>query len=146
MWLLVVKCVNKLERTERRGQVVSTPTSYAGGKERLLVPVYTVICVVMSHIHTEFVCLNRRTFNRFQARLNTINGVRIELTARQAFNSVLVLLLRTVARRGFVRWQRGRFVWERRRGPSAAYGHRVEYHRDREPLPPQRRTGGACAE
>jgi hypothetical protein len=146
MQLLLVKWVKKLDRIERRGEMVRNHTSYVGGKERLPVPVYTVVCVVMQYVHTYLICLNYGKFIRFQARLYTVNRVRIELTARQVAGWALVLLLRTFTRRGFVRRQRGRIIWERRCGPSAAYGHRAEHHSHREPLPPQRRVRSACAE
>ena len=65
---------------------------------------------------------------------------------RVEFGVMLVLLLRTVARRGFVGRQRGGVVREWRRRTAAAHGHRAEHDSHREPLPPQWRDGCACAE
>ena len=59
---------------------------------------------------------------------------------------MLVLLLRTVARRGFFRRQRGGVFRERWRATTTAHGHRTEHHSHREPLPSQWRFGCACAE
>jgi hypothetical protein len=69
----------------------------------------------------------------------------IELWAWELSSSVLVLLFRAIARRGFVRRQCGRFFRERRCGPSTTYGHRIEHHCHRKSLPSQHRGGRACA-